>query len=97
MVDLILDMLKKRIPDHGKMSRHIQFESNMSLTGANADKRVPITPSQQKIALAKLYSLVTGGSVSGSLPEHVEEAVRKAASELKKLEAMVLLLQEFKM
>ena len=47
------------------MSRHIQFESNMSLTGANADKRVPLTPSEQKIALAKLYSYVVGGSVSG--------------------------------
>jgi hypothetical protein len=47
---------KNRIPDHGKMSRHIQFESNMTLTGANADKRVPLTPSEQKLALAKLYS-----------------------------------------
>jgi len=37
---------KKRIPNHGKMSRHIQFESNMSLTGANADKRVPMKPLQ---------------------------------------------------
>ena len=75
---------KRRIPDHGKMSRHIQFESNMSLTGANADKRVPLTPSQQKFALAKLYSYVVGGSVSGNLPEHIEDAVKKAASELKK-------------
>ena len=39
---------KNRVPDHGKMSRHIQFESNMSLTGANADKRVPLTPSRTK-------------------------------------------------
>ena len=75
---------KNRIPDHGKMSRHIHFESNMSLTGANADKRVPMTPSQQKLALAKLYSYVVGGSVSGSLPEKLDDAVRKAASELKK-------------
>ena len=74
----------KRVPDHGKMSRHIQFESNMSLTGANADKRVPLTPSQQKIALAKLYSYVVGGSVSGDLPQTIDEAVRKAASELKR-------------
>jgi hypothetical protein len=33
------------------MSRHIQFESNMTLTGANADKRVPLTPSEQKLVL----------------------------------------------
>ena len=75
---------KNRIPDHGKMSRHIQFESNMSLTGANADKRIPLTPTQQKLVLAKLYSYVVGGSVSGNLPEHIEDAVKKAASQLKK-------------
>ncbi len=76
---------KNRVPDHGKMSRHIQFESNMSLTGANADKRVPLTPSQQKTALAKLYSQVVGGSVSTQdLPAHIEDAISKAASQLKK-------------
>ncbi len=75
---------KNRVPDHGKMSRHIQFESNMSLAGANADKRVPLTPSQQKLALAKLHSLVVGGSFTGSLPTNVDDAVQKAASELKK-------------
>ncbi|ULC59428.1 TAT-variant-translocated molybdopterin oxidoreductase [Flaviramulus sp. BrNp1-15] len=75
---------KNRVPDHGKMSRHIQFEANMSLTGANADKRIPLTPTQQKLALAKLYSYVVGGSVSGSLPEQIEDAVKKAASQLKK-------------
>jgi MoCo/4Fe-4S cofactor protein with predicted Tat translocation signal len=73
---------KGRVPKHGKMSRHVQFESNMSLTGANADKRVPLTPSQQKIALAKLYSKIVGSSVSGDLPAHINDAVNKAASEL---------------
>ena len=73
------------------MSRHIQFESNMSLAGANADKRVPLTPSQQKLALAKLHSLIVGGAVSGILPANIEEAVQEAASELIKLEVMVLL------
>ncbi|MDO6761050.1 TAT-variant-translocated molybdopterin oxidoreductase [Tamlana sp. 2_MG-2023] len=76
---------KNRIPANGKMSRHIQFESNMSLSGANADKRVPATPNQQKLALAKLYSLVTGNNVSvKGLPANVEAAVKAAASQLKK-------------
>lgn len=75
---------KGRSPKDGKMSRHIQFESNMSLTGANADKRVPLTPSQQKQALAKLYSLVVGGSVATDLPEYINTAVQNAANELKK-------------
>ncbi|WP_179353078.1 TAT-variant-translocated molybdopterin oxidoreductase [Winogradskyella vidalii] len=76
---------KKRIPVNGKMSRHIQFESNMSLSGANADKRVPLTPSQQKLALAKLYSSITGNAVgSVSLPEGLDKAVQAAANELSK-------------
>ena len=75
---------KGRIPKNGKMSRHIQFESNMSLTGANADKRIPLTPSQQKQVLAKLYSMVTGGSASTDLPENIDKAVQTAASELRK-------------
>ena len=75
---------KGRVPDHGKMSRHIQFESNMTLTGAKADKRVPLTPSQQRKALAELYSAVAGSSVSTDLPEAIKEAVSKAASELQR-------------
>ena len=71
-----------RVPKNGKMSRHIQFESNMSLTGANADKRVSLTPSQQKLVLAKLYSLVVTGSVSTDLPENINKAVQNAASQL---------------
>ncbi|WGD35457.1 TAT-variant-translocated molybdopterin oxidoreductase [Olleya sp. YS] len=76
---------KMRIPTNGKMSRHIQFESNMSLSGANADKRVPLTPTQQKLALAQLHSLIVGGSVNANdLPAKVKDAVQQAASELVK-------------
>ncbi|XLS29796.1 TAT-variant-translocated molybdopterin oxidoreductase [Flavobacteriaceae bacterium M23B6Z8] len=74
-----------RVPKDGKMSYHVQFESNMSLSGANADKRVPLTVAEQKIALAKIYGYVNGVSVSGkSLPENVEAAVKSAANRLKK-------------
>ncbi len=75
---------KGRIPTNGKMSRHIQIEANMSLTGANADKRIPATPSQQRKALAKLYSYITGQSVTADLPANIDKAVQMAASELKK-------------
>jgi len=75
---------KGRVPKQGKMSRHIQFEANMSLSGANADMRVPASPSQQKVALAKLYGYVTGASVSGKLPENIDAAVKKTAAELMK-------------
>lgn len=55
---------KGRIPKNGKMSKHIQIEANMSLAGANADKRIPMTIANQKLALVDLYNAVVGGSVS---------------------------------
>lgn len=38
------------------ISQHIQYESNMSLTGSNADIRVPIKPSEEGIVLLNLYN-----------------------------------------
>ena len=52
---------KGRVPKNGKMSHHVQFEANMTLSGANADIRVPATPSQQM----KILNALTGGSTSG--------------------------------
>lgn len=76
--------VKGRIPSDGKMSRHIQFESNMTLTGANADKRVPLKVSQQKVALAKFYGYLFDKAVPGELPESVDQAVKSAALQAKK-------------
>lgn len=49
-----------------KMSRHIQFEAGMSMTGTNADVRVAIKPSEEGIALLNLYTILGGG---GSAPK----------------------------
>jgi molybdopterin-containing oxidoreductase family iron-sulfur binding subunit len=70
---------KGRVPKNGRMSRHIQFEANMTLSGANADKRIPVTPSQQ----IQVINALTGGSASG-LPEDVADAVNKAKAQLAK-------------
>jgi MoCo/4Fe-4S cofactor protein with predicted Tat translocation signal len=40
------------------MSRHIQVESHMSLTGSNADNRIMVKPSEQGAAIVKLYNEV---------------------------------------
>ena len=72
-----------RIPQKGKMSRHIQFEANMSLSGANADRRVPMTPTQQKQALALIYNIVTGTGDSSSLDAKLKAEVAKAAQQIK--------------
>ncbi len=73
---------KGRVPKNGKMSRHVQFESIMSLTGANADKRVPLTPTQQKVALAKLYSKLNGTAIGGDIPETAERVLDALVSEI---------------
>ncbi|GGW29823.1 TAT-variant-translocated molybdopterin oxidoreductase [Arenibacter certesii] len=76
---------KGRVPKNGKMSRHVQFEANMSLSGANADKRVPLTPAQQKVALAYFYGKLSGASVgSGNLPESAKIALDAVAAQVKK-------------
>ncbi len=75
---------KGRVPAAGKMSRHVQFESNMSLTGANADKRIPLKPSEQKKALASLYGKLNGSNISTDLSEALSEAVDMAAAQIRK-------------
>ena len=44
------------------MMRHIQLESNLSLTGSNADTRFPMKPSQVMKTLAEVYKGLTGGT-----------------------------------
>jgi molybdopterin-containing oxidoreductase family iron-sulfur binding subunit len=75
---------KGRVPQKGKMSRHIQFEANMSLTGANADKRIPLKPSEQKVALAKLYAKLNNTTVGGALSDAASKAVDAAAAQILK-------------
>lgn len=72
-----------RIPQNGKMSRHFQFESNMTLSGAAADKRVPMTVAAQKQALVQIYNIIAGASVPVALDEKVKAEVVKAAQQLK--------------
>jgi len=50
-----------------KMSQHFQFESNLSLAGANADYRGTIKPSQHGLAVAALYNLIAGKSGAAQL------------------------------
>ncbi|MBL0025302.1 MAG: 4Fe-4S dicluster domain-containing protein [Saprospiraceae bacterium] len=67
-----------------KMSRHIQVESHMSLTGSNADNRILVKPSEQGTAIAHLYNEITGGSVGTTgLNAKAKKALSKTAAELK--------------
>lgn len=69
--------------ESGKMSYHVQVEANMSLTGANADKRIVAKPSIQLYTLINLYNAITGQN----LPSHktpIDAAITKLAGDLKK-------------
>jgi MoCo/4Fe-4S cofactor protein with predicted Tat translocation signal len=72
-----------RVPRQGKMSRHFQLEANMTLSGAAADRRIPLSVYQQKQALLKIYSLVTGAGASSALDPKFNDAVTKIAGQLK--------------
>jgi len=81
--------VKGRVPvkdgnNKAKMSKHFQLESNMSISGANADKRISLTPTQQKIALAKIYGYISGLEVSGQLPDNIEISIKQIANSLLK-------------
>ncbi len=73
----------RKINDHHRvMSRHFQFESNLSLTGSNADYRTPIKPSQVGPLVAALYNGIAAkagqAKVSGGATvEHASEAVNE--------------------
>ncbi|NCD70514.1 TAT-variant-translocated molybdopterin oxidoreductase [Mucilaginibacter agri] len=68
-----------------KMSRHIQFESGMSLTGSNADVRMPIKPSEEGLAIISLYNALSGTTLPGSKKvsdANTDKAITLAAKEL---------------
>ncbi|SDE45570.1 quinol:cytochrome c oxidoreductase iron-sulfur protein precursor [Mucilaginibacter pineti] len=68
-----------------KMSRHIQFESGMSLTGTNADNRFPIKPSEEGSAIISLYNAIAGTTLPGTkkaLSKTTDTAITLVAKEL---------------
>uniref|UniRef100_A0AB33KZJ5 TAT-variant-translocated molybdopterin oxidoreductase n=1 Tax=Tenacibaculum sp. Pbs-1 TaxID=3238748 RepID=A0AB33KZJ5_9FLAO len=67
----------------GKMSYHVQIEANMSLAGANADKRIVAKPSEQVFALINLYNQITGNSLPSKATTFDVE-VKQLAKDLKK-------------
>lgn len=68
-----------------KMSRHIQFETGLSLTGTNADSRIAIKPSEEGQALLNLYAAITGQTLAGTKAlenKAAQTAITLAAKEL---------------
>ncbi len=53
------------------MMRHIQVESNMSLTGANADTRYRLKPSAVNKVLVEVYNALSGGATNDKLASEI--------------------------
>lgn len=47
---------RKLLESGDQMSRHYQFESGMTITGSNADVRIPVKPSEEGLLVANLYN-----------------------------------------
>src|SRR5688572_12016094 len=64
-----------------EMSKHYQFESLMSMTGANADERYTHRPSETGLVAAALLSAVNGQGAAGTTGK-LKAGIEKAAAEL---------------
>jgi molybdopterin-containing oxidoreductase family iron-sulfur binding subunit len=66
-----------------KIARHIQFESTLTLTGSNADKRYPIRPSEEGNLLLQLYNELAGKSGKPTFNKEAASAeITEVANEL---------------
>jgi MoCo/4Fe-4S cofactor protein with predicted Tat translocation signal len=72
-------MTRKVSAEKKTMSKHYQFEAQLSLSGANADERFPVKPSQYgAIALGLLYAVGGAEGVDSKI-----DSVNKAGAALK--------------
>ncbi|MDR1876874.1 MAG: TAT-variant-translocated molybdopterin oxidoreductase [Flavobacteriaceae bacterium] len=61
------------------MLKHIQIESNLSLSGANSDVRLPLKPSAVQKLLAEVYKALEGGSSDANAKEIAKELQAKGS------------------
>lgn len=69
--------------DKKDMSRHYQFESILSITGANADYRTPVKASEEAGVVVQLYNLIAAKAGRPTVTGGVEKQyLSRAADEL---------------
>jgi len=89
-------MARKVRRTEGEMALHYQFETHLSLSGSNADQRIPIKPSDEGAVAVRLYNEVAKLAGAATLPAEGRETagnfVSKAAAALwaKKGKALVV-------
>ncbi|MEX1189643.1 MAG: TAT-variant-translocated molybdopterin oxidoreductase [Bacteroidia bacterium] len=74
---------RKLSAEKKNMSKHVQIESALSVTGSNADKRIALKPSQLGSAIVQLYNKVTGSSLQSKSLDNKDAAIGEIAKELK--------------
>lgn len=85
--------MSTRNPENGWMSKLFMFESQMSITGSNADYRGMIKPSEQANVLAYILNgFGVSTDVSTALPNSVKKIADSAIAELKKSKAESLVI-----
>ena len=73
--------LRKINEKNPEMSKHYQFESMISMTGANADERFTHKPSETGAVATALLAALNGQGVSG-VSASVKKGIEKAAKDL---------------
>ena len=71
-----------RNPKNGKMAKHYQIESTLSLTGSNADDRIQIKPSEQAGLLSNLYSVLNGGTADSRIANIANDLVNNTGKSI---------------
>ena len=66
-----------------QLSKHYQFESLLSMTGANADMRFTHKPSETGAVAAALLGAINGGTATGINNPKLKAGIEQAAADLK--------------
>jgi len=80
---------RKLKSNQDSMTRHIQFETGLSITGSNADLRFPIRPSEEKAWLIGLLNTINAKDQQNSAK--IPDPILKLGAELKQFRGKSLI------
>jgi molybdopterin-containing oxidoreductase family iron-sulfur binding subunit len=66
-----------------EMSKHYQFESFLSMTGASADERFTHRPSEAGAVALALHTMLTGTGAAATVSDKLKKGIEKVAADLK--------------
>src|SRR6218665_892306 len=75
---------RKESRENAEMSRHYQFEANMSLTGANADYRYMVKPSEYGKVITAIFNEVASATGNATVSADSKLSIAEATAGVKK-------------